>query len=74
MENMTTVQVGTFPGRLDSYVVEKGSTVGEALKLANLTVGAEQEIKVDGDTATVDAKITDRTGIIIITKRLKGAK
>lgn len=73
MENMTTVQIGSFPGRLDSYVLEVGTTVGEALEIASLTVGAEQSIKVDGEVVDASFKIAASTGIILLTKRLKGA-
>lgn len=74
MENVVTVQIGTFPGRLDSYAVAEGTTFAEALAMANLTLGAEQELKVDGVVKTLNDVVDEDTSLIILTKRLKGAR
>lgn len=70
---MKTVQVGVFPGRIDSYVVEDGATVADALTIAGLSQGAEQDIKMDGEV--VDATTAIGGGsLILLTKRIKGAR
>jgi hypothetical protein len=68
---MKSVQVGRFPGRLDCYAVEEGTTVGEVLELAGLTVDSETEIKVDGEVASVNDKIDEYTDLIVLAKKLK---
>lgn len=70
---MTQVKVGRFPGRLEDFVVEDGSTVGEVLALANLTVDAETEIKMDGEVVTVTDRIDENTELIVLSKKLKAA-
>jgi hypothetical protein len=67
------VQIGMFPGQINAYAVEVGTTVAEALELANIAVGNEQEIKMDGVVVSGDTAITENSNLIIITKRLKGA-
>lgn len=73
MEEMVVVQIGIFPGRLDPYALETGTTVADALKQANLTQGAEQDIKMDGEVVTGSTKIDEDTKVIILSKRIKGA-
>ena len=68
---MVTVQVGVFPGRVESYVVEVGTTVAEVLALAGLTVGPEQDIKVDGEVASGDYEIDEDTRLVLLSKRIK---
>lgn len=70
---MTKLQIGTFPGRINDYMVEDGTTVREALALADITVGEEQEIKLDGEV--VDANSTvDNGSLLLVTKRIKGMR
>jgi len=70
---MTTIKIGTFPGELKEYVVENGTTVAEALALAGLTVGAEQEVKLDGEVVST-SDVVDGGSLLLVTKRLKGAQ
>ena len=39
---MLKIKVGVFPGKVEEFVVENGTTVREALELAGISVGAEQ--------------------------------
>jgi hypothetical protein len=68
------VQIGVFPGRLDAYGLEVGTTVAAALKIAGLTQGAEQDIKMDGEVVDGSATIDEDTKVIILSKRIKGAQ
>jgi putative ubiquitin-RnfH superfamily antitoxin RatB of RatAB toxin-antitoxin module len=67
-----TIKVGTFPGRLNEYAVAEGTTVKEALALAGIEVGEEQEIKLDGSVVGADDVITNNNAILLVTKRIKG--
>lgn len=71
---MLNVKVGMFPGRLEDYALEEGTTVREALEMAGITVGEEQEIKLDGEVVSGDTKLTVGSGVLIVAKRIKGAK
>lgn len=70
---MVTIQVGVFPGRVDSYAVEEGTSVAEVLALAGLSVGADQEIKMDGEVVSPDDEIDDSTRLVLLAKRIKAA-
>lgn len=72
--NVVTVTIGVFPGQVNSFAVEVGTTVGAALEMAGLTVGAEQDIKVDGEVATAADFIDEDTRMILLAKRIKGAR
>ena len=70
---MTKLQIGTFPGRINDYMVEDGTTVKEALALADLTVGDEQEIKLDGEVVNMNDTVANGN-LLLVTKRIKGMK
>jgi len=70
---MITIQVGVFPGRVDSYVVETGTTIAEVLALAGLAVGLDQEIKMDGEVVSLNDEIGESTRLVLLAKRLKAA-
>lgn len=70
---MVTIQVGVFPGRVDSYAVEEGTSVAEVLALAGLSVGADQEIKMDGEVVSPDDEIDASTRLVLLAKRIKAA-
>ena len=75
MENKTvTIQVGMFPGRLETFAVEEGTSVADVLAMAGLTVGAEQDVKVDGEVANLSDTVDEDTALILISKRIKGAR
>ena len=35
---MLKIKIGVFPGRVEEFVVEDGTTVKQALEMANITV------------------------------------
>ena len=70
---MLKIKVGVFPGKVDEFVVENGTTVREALELAGITVSDEQEVKVDGVTTDYNSEIPSTASMVLVTKRIKGA-
>ena len=70
---MLKIKVGVFPGKVDEFVVENGTTVREALELAGISVSDEQEVKVDGVATDYNAEIPSTTSMVLVTKRIKGA-
>ena len=71
--NEVTIQVGMFPGRLETYAVAEGTTVADVLAMANLTVGEEQDIKMDGEIVSLSDVVNSETSLILVSKRIKGA-
>lgn len=71
--NEVTIQVGMFPGRLETYAVTTGTTVADVLEMANLTVGEEQDIKMDGEIVSLSSVVDSETSLILVSKRIKGA-
>jgi hypothetical protein len=69
---MLQIKIGNFPGELKEFAIEKGTTVQEALAMANISVGAEQEIKLDGEVVEPSHAI-ESGNLLLVTKRLKGA-
>ena len=70
---MLKIKVGVFPGKVDEFVVENGTTVREALELAGISVEAEQEVKVDGVATDYNSEIPSTASMVLVTKRIKGA-
>lgn len=70
---MLTLKIGVFPGRVEEFVVENGTTVAKALEMAGISVGAEQEVKVDGTVMSYDEVIPSNASMVLVTKRIKGA-
>lgn len=70
---MNTIKIGTFPGRLNDYALENGTTVKDALDMANIEVSEEQEIKLDGRTVNTN-DVIDGGSTLLVTKRIKGNK
>ena len=70
---MLKIKVGVFPGKVEEFAVEDGTTVREALDLAGISVGAEQEVKVDGVVADYNSEIPSTASMVLVTKRIKGA-
>ena len=70
---MLKIKVGVFPGKVDEFVVEDGTTVREALELAGISVGSEQEVKIDGVATDYNAEIPSGASMVLVTKRIKGA-
>lgn len=70
---MIQLKVGVFPGRLEEYAVPEGTTVREVLGMANISVGEEQETKLDGEAISLDSVIPTDSNVLIVGKRIKGA-
>lgn len=70
---MLKIKVGVFPGKVEEFVVENGTTVREALELAGISVSAEQEVKVDGVPVDYNTEIPSEASMVLVTKRIKGA-
>ncbi len=68
---MKTLKVGVFPGRVNEFTVEDGQTVGAVLEMAGIEVGAEQEIKLDGNVVTPET--IAEGSMLLVAKRIKGA-
>lgn len=68
---MKTLKVGVFPGRVNEFAVEDGQTVGAVLEMAGIEVGAEQEIKLDGNVVTPET--IAEGSMLLVAKRIKGA-
>lgn len=66
-----TIKAGRFPGRIDEYVVECGTTVAEVLALANIETGTDAEIKLNGSAVAADTEVKGND-IILVTKKIKG--
>lgn len=71
---MMTLKIGVFPGRVEEFAVENGTSVSEALDMAGIEVGAEQEVKADGTVIGIDETIPSSTKMLLVTKRIKGAR
>lgn len=71
---MMTLKIGVFPGRVDEFAVEDGTTVNEALSMADIEVGAEQEVKADGNVVDLGQAVPSGTKMLLVTKRIKGAR
>ena len=70
---MKMLKIGSFPGRLNDYAIEAGTTVKQALEMAGISVTDEQEIKLDDRTVTPSDAV-DNGNMLIVTKRIKGNK
>ena len=70
---MLKIKVGVFPGRVEEFVAENGATVAEVLSMANIALGSEQEVKIDGVATSLDDTIPETASMVLVTKRIKGA-
>ena len=70
---MMTLKIGVFPGRVEEFAVEDGTTVNEALSMADIEGGAEQEVKIDGVATDYNSEIPSTPSMVLVTKRIKGA-
>jgi len=64
------VRIAKVPGLLKSVVVADGSTVGQALATAEMSVDSGSLLQLDGSNTTMDANVRDGSRITIS----KGAK
>tara|TARA_R110000868_G_scaffold36278_3_gene128847 strand:- start:689 stop:895 length:207 start_codon:yes stop_codon:yes gene_type:complete len=61
---MITIKVIEVPGAVQEIAIE-GNTVGEALRVANVTVQSNYAIKVDGNPVTEESTLLEGSRIII---------
>lgn len=68
-----TVKVGMMPGRINEFVIEVGSSIGDVLRLAELNP-AGYDVKIDGNKVEdfESAKITSTTNLILLARQVKG--
>lgn len=71
MGNYITVQITKVPGAMKTLSLENGSTVADALTIAELEVATGYEIRVDDEIATRDTVLEDGS-VVVITKMIKG--
>ena len=71
MGNYITVQITKVPGAMKTLSLENGSTVEDALTIAELEVATGYEIRVDDEIATRDTVLEDGS-VVVITKMIKG--
>lgn len=65
------VQVAKMPGAMKTLVLEQGSTVADALRVAEIEVSAGYEVRVDNDKAEMDT-VLNNNAVVIVTKMIKG--
>ena len=70
---MKTIKAGMFPGSLAEYAVADDATIADVLKLANIVVGAEMDVKCDDESISLEAMIPAGARLITVSKRIKGA-
>lgn len=66
-----TVDVTKVPGAMRTVTLEVGSTVEDALRVADIELGSGYEVRVDGDNATVTDTLEDGS-TVVVTKMIKG--
>lgn len=71
MGNYINVQITKVPGAMKQVALEVGSTVADALSIAELEAPAGYEIRVDDEIATTSTQLEDGN-VIVITKMIKG--
>lgn len=65
------VKVGQMPGKIESFAVNTGTSIGDVLELAGLNPDGF-EVKVDGETTELTSSVTDSTNMILLVKKVKG--
>ena len=71
MTNTNTIQIGVMPGLIQSYALEAGTTVAQALEVAGLSADGF-EVKADNNTVTDFEQTVDGYNVILLTKKVKG--
>lgn len=63
--NVITAKVIRTPGAVVEVGLEEGSTVQDALNAANMTVGANEAVTVNGSTVVLSSLVTEGARIIL---------
>lgn len=69
MTNIT--KIGIVPGAINDYLLEDGTTIAQALTLANLTAEG-YDVRMDGVPVTGATVIPNGTLLIVLAKQIKG--
>lgn len=69
--NQIVVTVGRVPGAIANVSLLEEGTVQEVLRVANITLAAGEEVRVDGEAATLDTEVEDGARVFIV-KQIKG--
>ncbi len=65
------VKVGTFPGTVSEQAIADGANVRTALNQANITAGADSEIRVNGSISALDRTLVNGD-IVLVSTKIKG--
>lgn len=71
MENYINVQIAKMPGAMKTLVLEEGSTVADALRVAEIEMTSGYEVRVDNDKAEMNT-VLNNNAVVIVTKMIKG--
>lgn len=71
MGKMITVKIGKLPGRVSEYTLDEGSTIGQALLLAEIEQAIGEEIRLNGVMVTPSKSLGDGD-VIHLVKQVKG--
>ena len=69
--NTMTIKVGKVPGTIQEVVVEQGTSVLDILNIAGITDTEGYEVRVAGDTATLETVLEHDTSVLLM-KQIKG--
>lgn len=72
MNNTLELRVGTMPGKLNSIVIEPGTSARKCFELADITV-ENREIRLDGNVISLDTEINEGRLLVCMSK-IKGNK
>jgi hypothetical protein len=62
---MITMKVVRMPGKTTEVVLEDGATVADALAAAELTLGGNEKMTINGETAVMDDPVFGGDRVIL---------
>ena len=65
------VQVAKMPGAMKTLALEPGSTVADALRVAEIEMTSGYEVRVNNDKADTTT-VLENNAVVIVTKMIKG--
>ena len=72
MNNNLELRVGTMPGKLNTILIEKGTSASKCFELAGITV-ENREVRLDGNVIGLDTEINEGRLLVCMSK-IKGNK
>lgn len=66
-----TVKIGMLPGKIEEFGVNAGTTVAQALDLANLDP-TDYEVRVDSNVKSLDYTLANTDRVVLLVKKIKG--